>query len=202
MKTKRLAGIFIFIILADIALVMGLGGCSSTAQLLAKPKAMGTGVFTEVKDGQPAPKGSVDLVVKASFKTPTHEHYLLESRTPPPTEGGYPFELNIDGQEIIWKVEGKIERTPVSGEHGRLPEGGEGIRYVLEKKIRVTPGFHHVVFGLPYENYYTEVKVSLKEDEPHTLEFKPIYETSLRGYRTFHRGIKSYSAFLDGTQIR
>lgn len=182
--------------------VAALWGCVRTGRPMAKPQNIGTAVFTEVRDDQQAPKGSVDLIVRASFKTPLHKHYLLESRTPPSEEGTYPFELNVDGQEVIWKAKGNIENTPVSGPEGRLPEGGVGDRHVLEKKIRLMPGLHHVVFGLPYENYYTEVKVALKEGETHTLEFKPVYAPNRRGYETFERGIRNYQVYFDGARIR
>lgn len=163
---------------------------------------MRTDVFSEIKGKQPPPAGTVDLTIKASVKTPTHEHFLLESRTPPPAENGYLFELNIDGQEIVWKVEGVLEETPISDEKGRTPEGGEGIRYILDKKIRLAPGAHHVVFGVPYDDYYTEVKMSLKEHEPHTLEFQPIYSAGRRGYETYHRGISRTRVLLDGVRLK
>ncbi len=198
MKTRALISVFI-----GITLLIGLGGCGGAAkQIRATSQSMATGVFTEVKDQQTPPKETVDLTIKASIKTPPEGYYLLE-RTPPRRKDGYPFELNIDGQEIVWKVERKSEITPRWDENGKIiPEGGEGIRYVLEKKIRLRPGFHHVVFGLPDENYFTEVKVSLREGEPHTLEFQPVYVMGRKHHKSFYHGIKSYDAFLDGTYVR
>jgi len=52
------------------------------------------------------------------------------------------------------RVKGSLVNTPVSGPEGRLPEGGEGMRYVLDKTIRLAAGPHHVVFGVPYDDYY------------------------------------------------
>jgi hypothetical protein len=171
-------------------------------QKQAKLQSRDTDVFTEVKDQEPPPEGTVDLTIKGSIKTPPEGYYLYGSRTPSGKEG-YPFELNIDGQEIIWKIEGKEEITPRYDENGRrIPEGGQGIRYVLNKKIRLKPGPHHVMFGLPLEDFYTEVKVILKEGDLHTLEFQPVYAMGRRGVHTFHHGIKRYEVFLDGTQIK
>jgi hypothetical protein len=196
MKIKSSAGVLaLFVILTT-----GFGGC---AQKPKPPPATSNrpGVFTEVGNSSRPAEGMVDLTVKASVKTPTAEHYLLESRPVPPG-GGFPFELNVDGQEVIWKVEGTRENTPVYGSSGRLPEGGEGIRYVLEKTIRLPAGPHHVVFGVPYDDYYTEVKVSLQEDMGHTLQFEPVYAMGRRGYRTFFHGISRTMVYLDGVRIK
>lgn len=198
-RTRKLASTCLSLVLLN-----GLAGCAGEVKQAKQQiiQGMRTDVFSEVKGEQPSPTGTVDLTIKASVKTPTTEHYLLELRTPPQVQEGYPFELNIDGQEILWKVRGNLEKTPVSDEKGRLPEGGEGIRYVLAKKIQLAPGPHHVVFGVPYDDYYTEVKVSLKEGGSHTLEFQPIYAMGRRGYETFFRGISRCRVFLDGTRIK
>jgi len=198
MRTKILINAFIVIVL-----LIGLGGCGATVKkITAESQSMRTDVFTEVKEQQPLPKGTVDLTIKASIKTPPEGYYLLESR-PSQEKEDYPFELNIDGQEIVWRVQGRPEITPRWDENGRIiPEGGKGIRYVLDKKIRLKPGFHHVVFGLPDENYFTEVKVSLREGEPHTLEFQPVYVMGRKHHKSFYHGIKSYDAFLDGAYIK
>jgi hypothetical protein len=80
----------------SLALLTGPGCRGGVKPVTAEPQSMRTDVFTEVKGQQPPPEGTVDLRIKPSIKTPTTEHYLLESRTPPGKEG-YPFELNIDG---------------------------------------------------------------------------------------------------------
>lgn len=125
-------------LLLVVILMIGLGGCGGTPKPITTTSQR-TDVFTETRDSSRPAEGEVDLTIKASVKTPTPEHYLLESKPQPPA-GGFPFELNVDGQEIVWKVEGARENTPVHGPSGRLPEGGEGIRYVLEKTIRLPAG--------------------------------------------------------------
>jgi hypothetical protein len=199
MRTRILISVF-----TGMALLIGLGGCGGAVkQITAESQGMRTDVFIEVKEQQPPPKGTVDLTIKASVKTPPEGYYLFGERTHPQGKDSYPFELNIDGQEIVWKGQGKSETTPRWDENGRIiPEGGGGIRYVLDKKIRLRPGFHHVVFGLPDENYFTEVRVSLREGEPHTLEFQPLYVMGRKHHRSFYHGIKSYDAFLDGAYIK
>ena len=198
-RTKMLISVFIC-----VALLIGLAGCGGAVKQIApESQNMRTDVFLEVEEQQPPPEGTVDLTIKASIKTPPEGFYPLEKRTPPQGKDGYPFELEIDGQEVVWGVEGKPEDTPRWDEKGeRILEGGQGIRYVLDKKIRLRPGFHHVVFGLPQEDYYTEVKISLKTGEPHTLEFQPLYAMGWRGYRDFYHGIKTYNVSLDGIRIK
>jgi hypothetical protein len=197
LRTRTLISVFI-----GIALLIGFGGCGGAIkQITAESQSMRTDVFTEIKDEQPPAEGSVDLTIKASIKTPPEGYYLLESRSH--VKEGYPFLFNIDGQAVAWKVEGKSEITPRWDENGRvIPEGGRGIRYVLDKKIRLRPGSHHLFFGLPDEKYYTEVEISLKEGEPHTLEFQPSYVMGRKHHRSFFHGIKSYDVFLDGTHIK
>jgi hypothetical protein len=59
-----------------------------------------------------------------------------------------------------------------------------------------------VVFGAPYDDYYTEVKVSLDEDKRHALEFQPLYAMGRRGYPNFFHGIGRTVVLLDGVRIR
>jgi len=183
-----------------LVLITGSLGCGGRAGPAVRGQ-QGTGVFSEPRDGGRPPEGMVDLTIEASVKTPTPEHYLLESRPLPPG-GGFPFELNVDGQEIVWNVEGARESTSMYVPSGRLPEGGEGIRYVLKKTIRLPAGPHHVFFGVPDDDYWTEVKVSLEEDMRHTLEFRPIYAMGRRGYRDFFHGISRTVVYLDGVRIK
>ncbi|MGA2957292.1 MAG: hypothetical protein ABSF48_16400 [Thermodesulfobacteriota bacterium] len=195
-RTEGLKGICITIIF-----LFTFWGCDGGGKIL-KPQGTRSDVFTEAKNSIPPPQGTVSLEIRASVKTPTSEHYLLEFKTPPQVKDGYPFELNIDGQEIIWKEKGKLEKTPISGEQGRFPEGGEGIRYVLDRTIFLAPGPHHIVFGLPADDFYTEVKISLREEEPHVLEFHPVYAMGRHGYRTFFHGVTRSEIFLDKTRIK
>jgi len=195
-RTENLKVIYLTIIF-----LFAFWGCGGEGKIL-KPQGARSRVFTEARNSILPPQGTVSLEVKASVKTPTPEHYLLEFKTPPRGKDGYLFELNIDGQEIIWEEKGKLEKTPISGEQGRLPEGGEGIRYVLDRTIYIAPGPHHILFGLPTDDFYTEVKISLREGAPHVLEFRPIYAMGRRGYHTFFHGVARAEAYLDGTRIK
>ena len=58
-------------------------------------------------------------------------------------------------------------------------------------------------FGLPEENYSTEVEIFLKEGETSTVEFTPIYRTKKLPTRisTFLKGIDKYEVFLNNKRI-
>ena len=62
-----------------------------------------------------------------------------------------------------------------NGNTSRDPDAGVGIKYRLEKKIRLAVGLHKIVFALPNKDYLSEFKVSLNEGESQVLEFKPRY---------------------------
>ena len=191
--------VFVIALVMVAVLTTGLGGCRGRPKLaVATPQR--TDVFAEVKSPSQPPEGMVDLTIKASVKTPVPGFYLFGWKQP--SEKGFPFELNVDGQEITWRVKGTREDTPVSGPSGKLPEGGEGIRYTLEKTIRLPAGPHHVVFGVPFEDYYTEVKISLEQGKHHTLAFEPVYAMGWRAYPTFIEGISRTAVYLDGVRIK
>ncbi len=87
LKTRALIGAF-----TGILLLIGLGACGGMAkQITAEPQIMRTDVFTEVKDQQLPPKGTVDLTVKGSIKIPPEGYYILESRPSWEAKEGYPY---------------------------------------------------------------------------------------------------------------
>ncbi|RPI37249.1 MAG: hypothetical protein EHM54_03620 [Nitrospiraceae bacterium] len=77
------------------------------------------------------------------------------------------------------------------------------MKYVLQKRVRLRAGQHRIFFGLPEENYFTEVEISLREGEAGDLEFRPAYRTKRIPSRipTFLKGIDEYEVFLNGKQI-
>jgi len=155
------------------------------------------GVFQEVTTTNGPPPGFVDLVVKASLKTHlSGEGTLLESGD----HGGefHHFVLNIDGQAVTWQVKGVRENSPiVNGRH--FPEEGDGMRYVMEKKIRLHAGPYSIFFGVPEENYTKTVTVNLQEGKSATLEFQPIYSRYKQGHPTFQNGFLGFILTCDQT---
>lgn len=164
-----------------------LAGCVTTSQFMkARSQGARTDVFEEVGEKDTVRRGYALLEIRASIKTHTEGFYLLESRDSLHGKKGYPFVLNIDGQAVVWKVDGREETIPIHFEKGgRNPEGGAGVRYDIQKKIRLAAGSHRVFFGLPAEDYYREFDVTLKEGKSYTLAFEPVYKKQRRDTRRF-----------------
>jgi hypothetical protein len=184
-----------------------LAGCVSTTKEIARmATSTRTDVFVEVTEGN-APAGFVDLVIKASIKTPLAGYYAFQSKRSARGKPGCPFLLNIDGQAVLWKVDGQKETIPLYDENGKTshdPDAGVGMKYYLEKKIRLALGTHRIFFVLPEEHYYTAVEIPLKEAETSMLEFKPRYRYKTLPTRipTFLRGVDSYEITLNGQIVR
>jgi len=199
-------------------MVLGLAlvGCGVTArEIRAKSLSERTDVFREVKEEGAPPNGFVDVVIKASIKTHLEGYYALESKESLHGKAGYPFVLNIDGQAVTWRVDGHEDIKPKYDEKGKAvpdPEAGDGIKYVLGKKIRMTAGSHRIFFGLPEDDYALEANLVFKEDGSNVLEFKPVYKSERKYYsirksermkrnETFLKGIKGFEIFLNGNPI-
>jgi hypothetical protein len=130
-----------------------------------------TDVFTEVIEENPIPKGFTNVVIKASIKTHEEGFYWFEPKNSMHGKQGYPFILNIDGQVITWKVDGKKEDIPRYDEQGNINfEAGLGIKYILEKKIRLLGGSHLIILKLPSEKLTTKMEIVFKADRSHILE--------------------------------
>jgi len=175
---------------AVILLIVVLSGCGAAARTIAARSASErSDVFTEVVGNEAAPSGYTDVLITASIKTHLEGYYLGESKNSAHGKGAYSFLINIDGQAALWKAEGKRHELPSyeDGKTSRDPEAGEGIKYVLNKKIRLRPGSHRLFFGSPEDDFYREVVINVKEGEAQTLEFKPVYQ-----YKTFPTRIPTY----------
>ncbi len=183
-------------------------GCGATARMIAaKSQSERTDVFTEVTDTGARPQGSADMIVKVNIKTHEAGYYIAESGESLHGKPGYPFVLNIDGQAAVWKVDGQKEVKPAYDEQGKTskdPEAGTGVKYVLEKKIRLRPGVHKVCFGLPEDEYHAEADVTLREGEEAELEYKPRYRYKTLPTRipTFLLGLDMYEIYLNGVKVQ
>ena len=111
----------------------------------------------------------------------------------------YPFVVNVDGQAALWEIGGQKEETPRYTKDGEKdPEGGDGIRYTLVKRIRLKPGEHRVFFGLPGERSFKELTVTLTGKEIRTIELKPVYNRYRYEGPRFERGVAKIEVTLKG----
>jgi len=202
----RRVAIYMILMILAISLI----GCGAGPKISMVSQGNKTGVFSEIKEEAPIPKGFSGLVIKAHIKTHLEGYSIFEPKGSPHGKPEYPFLLNIDGQVVIWNAKGAKEITPKYDKWGRItPEGGEGMRYELSKKIRLHPGRHAVSFVLPAEEYMENVDITSEEGKTHILEFKPIYNIDVTTYKTqpriplrnFMYEFREYDGFLDGNPI-
>jgi hypothetical protein len=179
--------------------------CATTKQaniLCGEPVAAGPVIEAVApEDRQPE---MVDLVIKATIKTHPIGFYLLESKSSYHGKPGYPFIVTIDDKTFVWPDDGNREVLPCCDEKGtRLPEGGDGVHYCIEKKLLMKPGIHHVRLELPSEkNYKVTVPVELSaHHEPYVLDFRPVYNPESSRRPGFLYGIVKMEAFLDGNRV-
>ena len=192
------------IILFSALLIALLSACGSVLeQINAKSLSARSDVFVEIKNGEAIPSGYADVIIKVSIKTPPAGYYLWESNDSFSGKPGFPFVFNIDGQAAVWKIDGQEEITSPYDEKGeRIPDGGRGIRYILNKKIRLTTGSHELFLGVPEDEYALEFVIFVK-DGVATLEFKPVYRGDhQRTAPSFLNGIQSFELFYDGSPIK
>jgi hypothetical protein len=175
-------------------------GCGLAArEIKTRAQSERTDIFREVNEESPPTKGLVDLEIKTSVKTHLENYYFIEFKNSAHGKPEYPFLVNIDGQASLWKVTGQIEVTPKYDEsRKRIPEGGEGMRYVLDRKVRLASGPHNIFFGLPGEDYFIEFNLTLMEGEVNLLEFQPGYRSTRgQGTQSFLNGVKNGQVFLN-----
>lgn len=172
-------------------------------EITLKSQSERADIFKEVQEREVKSGEFVDLTITSSIKTHVEGHYLLESKKSLHGKAGYPFLINIDGQAAAWKVDGQIENVPMYDEMGkRVPEGGEGMRYTLQKKILLRAGSHKIFFGLPEEKVLLQLELALKAGESYVLEFRPVYRRRGKLSRHFFYGVRTCEVLLDGNAIK
>lgn len=183
--------------------VLFLGCGAASKEITLKSQSERTDIFKEVQEGEIIPGGLVDLTITSSIKTHLEDFYLLESKKSLHGKHGYPFVINIDGQAATWKVDGQRENLPACDQEGkRVPEGGDGVRYNLQKKILLKGGSHKIFFGLPDENVFLQFELALKAGEPYVLEFRPVYLRRGKQPRYFLHGVKTCEVLLNGKAVK
>ncbi len=191
-------------ILFSVLLVVLLPGCGrALKEINAKSLSTRSDVFIEIKNGEAIPGGHANVIIKASIKTLPAGYYLWESNDSFSGKPRFPFVFNIDGQAAVWKIDGQEEVTSPYDEEGeRIPDGGRGTRYILNKKISLATGPHKLFLGVPEDEYAGEFDIFVK-DGISRLEFKPVYRGDhQRTAPSFLNGIQSFELFYDGSPIK
>ena len=186
------------LLLASVVLAANCG--AALEQIRTQSKTLCEGIFCEVNTPDGPPPGYADVVIKASLKTHLPREYRLESGSSPHGGPFYHFTVNVDGQAVTWKVPGQRENLPVvKGQDS--PDEGDGMKYTLEKKIRLRAGTHQIFLGVREKNTAKTVIVDLREGALSTLEFRPIYPRYKQGHPAFRLGFLGFSVWLDNTSI-
>jgi len=198
---------FISLLICSVFFASMSAGCGTAVkEMQMKSQSERTDVFVELKDGEPIPEGFADLMISANIKTPLAGYYVLTSKEALHGKPGYPFLINIDDQTELWKIDGVSDSKSAydkDGKTSRDPEAREGMKYALNKKIRLRAGSHRIFFGLPEENYYSAVDIELKDGESALIEYQPVYRYKKLPTRipTFLKGINRYEVFLNNAQV-
>lgn len=191
---KRLTLILMAITIGTVLL-----SCSTAMkEIVRKGQSEQAGVFIEVVSEGPIPAGYADIVIRSSVKTPVSGYYLFESKRSARGQAVCPFVINIDGQAVQWQVEGQKQVLPeyVDGKTNRDPEAGEGMKFTLEKKVRLAAGSHKVFLGLPEESQFTTTDISVKSGGLYTVEFRPDYR-----YKTYPTRIPTFLKGVDRFEV-
>lgn len=192
-------------IIFSIFITSGLlfSGCTSHTAVREQiqMKSMEPGaVFEELKDGS-STVGFTVLTIKATMKTVKEGFYPLESGSALHGKPGYPFVFNIGGQGVVWMAKGFPDIQPSHIDDKRNPEGGEGVKYTLEKKVMLKPGSYRLYVGLTEENFQKEIDIVLSGENTNILEFKPVYRRDRGWGPRFYKGLSDFEVFLDGKKI-
>jgi hypothetical protein len=187
-----------------VLLVALLTGCGAAAKIIiSKSQSEVTDVFREVAAGEVIPAGYAEIVIRAEIKTHLEGYYIGESGGSVHGKGSYPFLVNIDGQAARWEAPGARDTRPAydrDGKTSRDPEAGDGMKYLLERKLRLAAGHHNVFLGLPQENYCVEAGITVQSGETTVMEYKPVYRYKTLPTRipSFLRGLSHYELSVNG----
>lgn len=134
----------------------------------------------EVASGAAAPSGEeVDIIITAHVKKK-------------PTENPYTFILLIDGKEIRESVKGIKE-----ADSSVIEERGEGVHYLLVKRIRIKPGIHEIILKSG-EEHGSKIEREFAGGKIYTLRFDPVYGPARYGRpKNFREGVMYFEIYLE-----
>jgi hypothetical protein len=182
-----------------------IGGCAANKEISDQihQKSMERGnIFKEVADASSLQGFSV-LVIRATLKTVKEGFYPLESGRSQQGKAEYPFVFNIGGQGVIWMAKGLPDTQKRIVDGKRNPEGGDGVKYTLEKRITLRAGRYKIYIGLTEANIQEEIAVTLTAGKTSILDFRPLYFPGRHNRNTgsFYQGLRDFEVYLDGKTI-
>lgn len=178
--------------------------CGASKTIALKSQSDRSDVFREVTTTEALPAGYADVIIRADIKTHLKGYYIGESAESAHGKASYPYLVNIDGQAVLWKAEG-IKHVLPEYENCKTsldPEAGTGMKYSLEKEVKLAAGTHTVFLGLPEEPYYTVTEITVNSGGYYVLTFRPEYRYKRLPTRipSFLQGISRYEALLSESE--
>lgn len=189
--------------LISLLFLVLLAGCANGYGLIKENRAsVRSDVFQELSDPAAMSGGYADLRINGVLKT-----HSAERSAPVDSHGtsDYRLLLNIDGQALT--LAGGMRQENKESERLYDPEAGEGTRYRFTKVLRLKPGVHRLVVGLPDDQVAVAKDLNLKA-ELNTLELEPVYGQKIGAgrprndrARSFTEGIRSFRVILNGKEV-
>jgi hypothetical protein len=177
-------------------------GCGALIDLRIKNMSDTTTVFREIGAEEAPVRSYADLLVKAQLKTHAKGYYLLEGEDSLEGKPKIPLIFNIDGQVVTWEADGRKEDTPKYTSDGmHISDGGPGVRYLLEKKIRLSPGLHKISIAITHHGYLNKFEITLIENSVNILECRPIYNRDRWIDQSYVKGIRNFEILLNGKPV-
>ncbi|MDH4201199.1 MAG: hypothetical protein OEV66_12615 [Spirochaetia bacterium] len=176
-----------FIVIFSLILI---GGCQSTKQIIeSKSHSTKNNIFVEINQENKIEPGFTMLNINLSFKTPEGRETANLSKS------DYSVVLNIDGQSVIWPLQGIASNETNSG-----TENGKAVKYNLSKNILLKNGRHKFFVALPEIDYQKEFDMDLTDPHGHgqTLNLVPQYNhKQCKRDVTYLAGIRDFDVYLD-----
>ena len=177
--------------------------CSSYDGTRVAIKMTGKGnVFEVMENGDTTiPKGDSDLLITFALKTHREDPYVTKTMPTRHDDFTYPVVVNIDGQGAQWPTQCEPDKQEryVKGKHN--PEGGEGFKCSLVRRLRLKSGDHVLYVALPEDKFEREVRITFLDGEVNKMELGPVYRRDRPFGPDFVRGIENLDLLLNGQMI-
>lgn len=83
-----------------------------------------------------------------------------------------------------------------------IPDGDPGVRYTLEKRIRLSPGLHKISIAIPHDGYLNKFEITVGENSLNILECRPMYNRDRWISQNYLKGIKKFEMLLNSSPVQ